>query len=166
MTKPATEDAEGEMTYTCPVCSEVKKEIIPKLQSKSISIGTLEELIAFAKSVDEGESYKDCTVTLTSDIDASDIEWEPIGSYVKASEYKAFAGTFDGSGHTVKINATGSVSSGVGFIAVNEGTVKNLIIEGSVSGKSYVGAVVGYNLGNISDCVSKASVSAVSMSVS
>lgn len=165
VTKPATEDAEGEMTYTCSVCSEVKKESIPKLQSKSISIGTLEELIAFAKAVDEGESYKDCTVTLTADIDASGIEWNPIGSYVKANEYKTFAGTFDGCGHTVKINATGSASSGVGFIAVNEGTVKNLTVSGSVSGKSYVGSVVGYNLGSLSDCVSKANVSAVSMSV-
>lgn len=165
VTKPATEDSEGERTYACTVCSEEKTEVIPKIERSERSIGTIEELQKFASEVDSGNTFKGWTITLTADIDATGIEWNPIGEFVKAADYKAFAGTFDGCGHTVRINAAGTDKSGVGFIAVNEGTVKNLTVEGSVSGKSYVGGIVGYNLGTISGCTNKAEVTAVSMTV-
>ena len=165
VTKPATEDSEGERTYACTVCSEEKTEVIPKIERSERSIGTIEELQKFASEVDSGNTFKGWTITLTADIDATGIEWNPIGEFVKATEYDAFAGTFDGCGHTVKIKASGAENSGIGFIAVNEGTVKNLTVEGSVSGKSYVGGVVGYNIGTISCCTNKAEVTAMSMTV-
>lgn len=165
VTKPATEDSEGERTYACTVCSEEKTEVIPKIERSERSIGTIEELQKFASEVDSGNTFKGWTITLTADIDATGIEWNPIGEFVKATEYDAFAGAFDGCGHTVKIKASGAENSGIGFIAVNEGTVKNLTVEGSVSGKSYVGGVVGYNIGTISCCTNKAEVTAMSMTV-
>lgn len=165
VTKPATEDSQGERTYACTVCSEEKTEVIPKIERSERSIGTIEELQKFASEVDSGNTFKGWTITLTADIDATGIEWNPIGEFVKATEYDAFAGTFDGCGHTVKIKASGAENSGIGFIAVNEGTVKNLTVEGSVSGKSYVGGVVGYNIGTISCCTNKAEVTAMSMTV-
>lgn len=165
VTKPATEDSEGERTYACTVCSEEKTEVIPKIERSERSIGTIEELQKFASEVDSGNTFKGWTITLTADIDATGIEWNPIGEFVKATEYDAFAGTFDGCGHTVKIKASGAENSGIGFIAVNEGTVKNLTVEGSVSGKNYVGGVVGYNIGTISCCTNKAEVTAMSMTV-
>ena len=165
VTKPATEDSEGERTYACTVCSEEKTEVIPKIERSERSIGTIEELQKFASEVDSGNTFKGWTITLTADIDATGIEWNPIGEFVKATEYDAFAGTFDGCGHTVKIKASGAENSGIGFIAVNEGTVKKLTVEGSVSGKSYVGGVGGYNIGTISCCTNKAEVTAMSMTV-
>ena len=165
VTKPATEDSEGERTYACTVCSAEKTEVIPKIERNERSIGTIEELQKFASEVDGGNTFKGWTITLAADIDATGIEWNPIGEFVKAAEYNAFAGTFDGCGHTVKIKAIDKEKSGVGFIAVNEGTIKNLTVEGTISGKSYVGGVVGYNLGTISGCTNKADVTAVSMTV-
>ena len=165
ISKPATETEEGILTYTCTDCSKTKTEIIPKIEKKELTIASGDALRSFAAEVDGGKDFKGYTVTLTADIDVSSENWNPIGEFVKASEYKAFAGTFDGCGHTVKISVSDSSASGLGFIAVNEGTVKNLTIEGTVSGKSYVGGIVGYNLGTISGCVNKATVTATSMTV-
>ena len=164
ITRPATEEADGELTYTCTVCAEKKIERIPKLERKERSIGTLAELQAFAAESKEND-FQGYTITLTADIDASGVQWEPIGRFVKASDYTAFAGTFDGCGHTVTICADDAGVSGLGFIAANSGTVKNLTVAGSVSGKSYVGGVVGYNLGTITGCTNKADVRAASMTV-
>ena len=164
VTRPATEEADGEMTYTCTVCAAVKTEAIPKLERKERSIGTLAELQAFAAESKDND-FQGYTITLTADIDASGVKWEPIGRFVKASDYTAFAGTFDGCGHTVTICADDAAASGLGFIAANSGTVKNLTVAGSVSGKSYVGGVVGYNLGTITGCTNKADVTAASMTV-
>ena len=165
ISKPATETEEGSITYTCTDCSETKTEIIPKIEKKEVTISTVDELRSFAAEVDGGKDFKGYTVTLTADIDVSSENWNPIGEYVKTNEYNAFAGIFDGCGHTVKISVSDSSASGLGFIAVNEGTVKNLTIEGTVSGKSYVGGIVGYNLGTISGCVNKATVTATSTTV-
>ena len=164
VTRPATEEADGEMTYTCTVCAEKKIERIPKLERKERSIGTLAELQAFAAESRDND-FQGYTITLTADIDASGVKWEPIGRFVKSSDYTAFAGTFDGCGHTVTICADDAGASGLGFIAANSGTVKNLTVAGSVSGKSYVGGVVGYNLGTITGCTNKADVTAASMTV-
>ena len=61
---------------------------------------------------------------------------------------------FDGNGHTITglmINSTGSY---VGFIANNNGTVKNLTLKDAniKGGDNTVGGVVGYNSGTISAC--------------
>ena len=164
VTRPATEEADGEMTYTCTVCAAVKTETIPKLERKERSIGTLAELQAFAAESKDND-FQGYTITLTADIDASGVKWEPIGRFVKTSDYTAFAGTFDGCGHTVTICADDAGASGLGFIAANSGTVKNLTVAGTVSGKSYVGGVVGYNLGTITGCTNKADVRAAAMTV-
>ncbi len=61
-------------------------------------ISTKEQLVAFAKSLDTEILYDGKYVSLTEDIDISDIaNWEPIGG----SQF-AFNGTFDGNGHTIK----------------------------------------------------------------
>ncbi|NLH01096.1 MAG: S8 family serine peptidase [Clostridiales bacterium] len=162
--KPATETEPGVMKYTCTVCGAVKTEVIP-IVDNIIKIGTIAELQAFAKAVDEGDSYKDKTVLLTADIDASGTAWNPIGYYISTKDFKNFAGTFDGQGHTVTINACDQNSSGFGFIAVNSGTIKNLTVAGTISAKSYVGGIAGKNGGKIESCTNKADISGTSTAI-
>ena len=110
--------------------------------SKTLAIGTLEELKAFAAEVNAGtNSYKGWTVTLTDNIDLNNEEWTPIGK----SE-KTFQGIFDGNGKTVSNLKTGGKSqSDVGFFGVTtDGEIKNLTIENAkVTGYLDVGVVAG-----------------------
>lgn len=91
--------------------------------------------------------------------------WTPIGTYydlrVGAETEWAFAGTFDGNGHTVTgffINRSDDYAYNSGFFGYisSQGVVKNLGIrnaEGKVNNvRSYSGGFVGVNVGKISNC--------------
>lgn len=59
-------------------------------------INSADQLKAFAKSVNDGESYSGQYVSLNNDLDISDLDWTPIG--VSGS---GFAGCFNGDNHVV-----------------------------------------------------------------
>lgn len=165
ITREPTASEEGIRTYTCTLCGETKTESIPPVQGETLTISTLAELQDFAEAVDGGTSYDGKTILLTQDIDASGVTWNPIGSYTSTSSFVAFDGIFDGQGHIVTLNAQDATAAGYGFFAVNAGTVRDLTVDGVVSGKSYVGAIAGRNSGVITGCVNRAEVSATSMAV-
>ena len=84
---------------------------------------------------------------LTDHIDMSAYYWEPVGK-----ESRVFAGMIDGQGYAIKGLHTISQSlrrdgggDNSGFIGVASGaTIKNIFFENiSISGKNYVGAVIG-----------------------
>ena len=123
------------------------------------------ELAYLAKLVNDGNDFSKKTITLkadiklnTDDVPASGNEWTPIGN----SDDNVFSGIFDGNGHTISglyINVTGSLKGSLYqglFGCVEDGTVQNLIVTGSVTVKnektanvSYIGGIVGYNDGGI-----------------
>ena len=126
-------------------------------------------------------------ITLTENINLTDMEWTPIGT-----DYNnAYTGTFDGGGKTITgLTVTGSnkyaglfgrigsggtvknvVLEGVQITSDNSsgyasgvagnswGTIENCSVSGSVSGSFSVGGVVGYQFGgSITGCSSSASV--------
>lgn len=110
---------------------------------------------------------------LVQDIELTS-EWLPIGNYENSNNYVAFSGTFDGAGHTISgLNTVESDYDAQGlFGMVQNATITNLTVEGSVTGDSYVGGIVGYvrffydsegsdwNTGatRISNCCNRASV--------
>ena len=153
-----------------------------------LTIGSIEELQAFADAVDNGETYEGKTVVLTADIDASNVTWNPIG---EKADNKSFKGTFDGQGHTVTLSIN-SASGYNGLFCYNFGTIKNVKIAGSIEttaknamyngavcaqNKSggvvdscineavctyaggYSAGVVGQNAGTVSNCVNRGSIS-------
>jgi len=86
------------------------------------------------------------SAVLTADIDLENEEWIPFNpqnGYVTS----AYAGTFDGAGHTISgLSINDSSTNGVGlFGTVNSATIKNLKVEGTVSAtkSGYVGGIVG-----------------------
>ncbi|MCD8048574.1 MAG: S-layer homology domain-containing protein [Clostridia bacterium] len=94
---------------------------------------------------------------LTADIDLSvttsthtSTEWTPIGDYGSSTELY-YSGTFDGKGYTVSglyINSTNNRQGLFGY--VNDGTVQNVNISGSVTATgNRAGIAVGHNTGTV-----------------
>ncbi len=117
---------------------------------EEIVIGSAEELAAFAKLVDAGETFEGKTVKLGKSVDLAGILFDPIGSY---RNDKAFKGTFDGQGHTIsnlsqntwELNNGyyyGDLGLGL-FGLVEDATIINLNMDGaSISGESAICGIV------------------------
>jgi len=112
-----------------------------------------------ATDVNSGTVYSDTYFKLGASITVTD--WTPIGQ--KGSDNK-FAGTFDGNGQTVTIN---SIKSGLdpdfdgyaGFFgAVKGATIKNLTVDGTISGADVAGIVARMDGGTVENCVNRAMV--------
>lgn len=74
-------------------------------QSSKTSITTVDELLQFAKAVDNGEydDKTDAVVSLDADLDLTGIAWKPIGSVFDSDGnlLHYFSGKFYGNGHTI-----------------------------------------------------------------
>jgi hypothetical protein len=97
-------------------------------ESTDLEISNLSELKAFRDAVNSGESYSGKTIKLTSNIDLTDENWEPIGNY---SNHNPFSGIFDGQNYTIKnLNINKENESCVGFFGyVSSGEIKNVTFE-------------------------------------
>ena len=105
------------------------------------------QLALLAQCVNEqtaGYFEPDVHYLLTADLDLSGYEnWTPIGTGPQDGRYpyenpeKAFQGVFDGGGHTVNnlnVAYTGATTfTSVGLFGVNDGTIRNLHVAGTVS---------------------------------
>lgn len=119
-------------------------------------IGSGGELAWFAQEVNAGRGAA-YNAVLTKDIDLGDEPWTPIG---KGSSY-AYKGTFDGAGYTIKglyINSSDSNQALFGY--VSGGTVRDLIVEGSVTGGNNTAGIVAELAGAslIENCVNRVNV--------
>ena len=136
-----------------------------------ISITTVDELLQFAKAVDNGEydDKTDAVVSLDADLDLTGVAWKPIGSFDgDGNPLHYFSGKFYGNGHTIS-NLDFSKNYGkaeypvFGFFSVAYGAeISGLTIQGklNVSNSGYVffGTVAGVaENSKISDCVSDVS---------
>ena len=136
------------------------------------SITTVDELLQFAKAVDNGEyDHKtDAVVSLDADLDLKGAAWKPIGSVFAADGtlLHYFSGKFYGNGHTIS-NLDFSENYGkaeypsFGFFSeVSGAEISGLTIQGKLdvsnSGYVYFGTVAGVAADSkISDCVSDVS---------
>ena len=141
-------------------------------QSNKTSITTVDELLQFAKAVDNGEydDKTDAVVSLDADLDLTGVAWTPIGSVFAADGtlLHYFSGKFYGNGHTIS-NLDFSENYGkteypsFGFFSEVYGAeISGLTIQGKlgVSNSEYVyfGTVAGVAADSkISDCVSDVS---------
>lgn len=155
-----TQEGEG----TDPVAVEPNIEWYTKDKDvKKFTISSAADLLGLAQLVN-GEAketaedgttknigainFSDCEIVLANDIDlstvchpadesgAAEVNWTPIGN--DASH--AFAGMFDGNGHTIEglhINETESWKANTvlykGLFGNNSGTIKNIIVTGNVT---------------------------------
>ncbi len=141
-------------------------------QSSKTSITTVDELLQFAKAVDNGEydDKTDAVVSLDADLDLTGIAWTPIGSTFDADGnlLHYFSGKFYGNGHTISnldfsenYGKTEYPSFGL-FSEIYGAEISGLTIQGKLdvsnSGYVYFGTVAGVAADSkISDCVSDVS---------
>ena len=100
-------------------------------------------------------------ITLTENINLTDMDWTPIGTNYN----NAYTGIFDGNGKTITgLTVTGSYKYAGLFGDIDEnGTVKNVVLEGvqitSDNSSGYAGGVAGDSWGTIENCSVSGSVS-------
>ena len=108
-------------------------------------IRTAAQLEAFARSVNQGNSYSGKRIRLMADLDLSGMRWNPIGFYREGGS-RPFKGVFDGNGHVVRgLDVKAPAAGMAGLFGVLEGaTVVGLTIEdASVSAGPNVGILAG-----------------------
>lgn len=141
-------------------------------QSSKTSITTVDELLQFAKAVDNGEydDKTDAVVSLDADLDLTGVAWTPIGSVFAADGtlLHYFSGKFYGNGHTIS-NLDFSENYGkteypsFGFFSEVYGAeISGLTIQGKLdvsnSAPVFFGTVAGVAADSkIFDCVSDVS---------
>ena len=138
-------------------------------QSNKTTITTVDELLQFAKAVDNGDydDKTDAVVSLDADLDLTGVAWTPIGSVFAADGtlLHYFSGKFYGNGHTIS-NLDFSENYGkaaypsFGFFSEVYGAeISGLTIQGKLdvsnSDPVFFGTVAGVAVDSkISDCVS------------
>ena len=141
-------------------------------QSSKITITTVDELLQFAKAVDNGEydDKTDAVVSLEADLDLTGIAWTPIGSVFdsQGNLQHYFSGKFYGNGHMISnidfsdcYGKDEYPSSGF-FSEIYGAEVSGLTVQGkvNVSKANYIfyGTIAGVAVNSkISDCVSDVS---------
>ena len=118
-------------------------------------IATLDDLKEFATNINNG-TYTNVYAKLTTDITITD-SWTPIGN----TDHK-FTGVFDGDNKTINFNGTTN-GEYVGLFGINEGTIKNVKVAGTITSDTelaFVGGVAGLNRGTITNCESSVAITA------
>ena len=161
----------GEAKAQCAVT--VKAPAEPAQKDGVYQIGNADELVWLVKKVNGGENA--ISAVLAKDIDLANVVWVPIGN-----GSVAFAGSFDGAGHTVSnltVDYTTAASGErlyLGLFGQVEGTpekhavIQNLTVTGSVNAASefsvysgYVAGVVGFaRNAELSNVISRVDVTA------
>ena len=131
------------------------------------------QLAYLASSVNSGETYEEKNFVLTVNIDLNGLPWTPIANsfsdaLLGGSDYRVFAGNFDGNGYTISNVSIGSEttpfeSDVFGLFGATEGKISNLNLDtvsicgiakiasiGAVVG--FAGGLVGYSGGFIENC--------------
>ena len=161
----------GLLLVVCIAMALVPMAAFAEGNSKT-SITTVDELLQFAKAVDQGEyDHKtDAVVSLDADLDLTGVAWTPIGSVFAADGtlLHYFSGKFYGNGHTISnldfsenYGKTAYPSFGF-FSEVSGAEISGLTIQGKVDVSNYeyvfFGTVAGVAADSkISDCVSDVS---------
>ena len=142
-------------------------------ESNPYQIANGAELAYLASSVNSGESYEEKNFVLTANIDLNGLPWTPIANsfsdaLLGGSDYRVFAGNFDGNGYTISNVSIGSETAPLeadvfGLFGATAGKISNLNLDtvsihgiakiasiGAVVG--FAGGLVGSSGGSIENC--------------
>lgn len=110
-------------------------------QADPYLISNGEELAYLSAQVASGNAFAGKYVTLAANLDMGNVAFTPIGS-----DARRFAGSFDGAYHTIDNLLVSQTTDYAGlFGCLDTGAaVRRLTVRGSISGRGYVGGIVGY----------------------
>ena len=147
-----TGNADGTYTLTMPAGDVV----ITATLVEGLAISSTAEWDAFAASVESGTDYDGKMVILTANLGAV--------TTTVGTEAHPFKGTFDGNGKTLTVSISDTEHQGTApFRYVYGATIRNLTVEGSVTGTTHTAGLVGFNWSGksiIDNCNVTASVTA------
>lgn len=127
-------------------------------QDDPFQINTVNDLLAFSKAVNSGDTFEKCYVSQNSNLDLSHVSnFTPIGDISKGNY---FAGIYNGNGHYIS-NITINSDLYAALFGTLSGKVENLGIEsGSISGNYAAGICVlsSGSSGMILNCYNKADI--------
>lgn len=150
-------------------------KVTTKRNSVPLSLAIADKIIYDAKSFDtifeadysaDTPTFKEgslsgyyalgCDIDLTSLI-AEKGDWAPIGAYNDGIYDIPFSGTFNGNGYSITGFSYKGMAAVNGLFGRNTGTIKNFKLVGSVTAKSWSGALVGNNAGTIENIITDVS---------
>ncbi len=144
-TNESNRDPHKFVNGVCSNCGEVDKSYMSPV-GDTYMIGTADELNWFAAMVNHGETK--INAQLTGDIDFSQYTLENVmiggDAYTLSEEAGAnsFEGSFDGNDHKITINYVGSYDGMALFKVINNATIRNLVVEGTMeSTERFMGGV-------------------------
>ena len=138
----------------------------------TIKFTEAEQLAGLRDLCNDGKSVKGITFELGRNLDLYDQPTKPIGDgFNDGGTYHRFDGNFDGAGHTVRginIQIDDAVYDCAGlFGTADDGFIRDLTVEGKVTGQVRVGGVVGEASGtNIENCTNRCQVSSLKTATS
>ncbi|MDC7222706.1 MAG: GLUG motif-containing protein [Spirochaetales bacterium] len=147
-------------TLSCSLADDVSSAVEDGSSDNPYTLSSAEELEAIRGGVEGYEDWDlDDYYKLTSDIDLSGYDWEPLGD-----SSDNFTGGLNGAGYTISNLSVDQNSSSVGLFGYISETayIKNLVLTaGDVSGRRNVGLLVGSSYGTISYCGAEGDVRSV-----
>lgn len=124
-------------------------------ESDPIIINSADQLKLLADNVNSGKfTYNGIYLRLDVNVGLGNHPWIPIGGTTNQ-----FLGVFNGNNKIIDGLYINTTSSAQGLFGYNGGTVRNLIIRGSIVASGYAGGVSGYNSGAIDGCTSEVTIS-------
>ncbi len=137
----------------------LRDDILKECQTKkSFTITKPEQLAWIMYQMNQNASFQNLHLQLGNDIDMSGktyqngqpLEWYPISD----SPVNAFQGIFDGRNYAILnlvMNQNTPYTGLFGYTS-EQALIQNLILEAEITGNMYVGSVVGYHWGTITNC--------------
>lgn len=125
-------------------------------KSDPFLITSADDWILFAANVNNGQAYKNQYIKLTADLTGI--------TTMVGTKTRYFCGVFNGDGHTIDLDITGTGEYTAPLRFVNNAIIYNLNTTGTVNGKGYMRAtgIVGYAGGKVSLVACRSSVTIIS----
>ena len=119
-------------------------------ETNPILIDDIDDWNFFARTINEGNDYNGKYVKLA--VDLNNVT-KMAGAWSDNVRYRRpFCGTFDGGGHTITVDIQNSLQTGVAlFNYVKNATIKNLNMNGKITGHRHSASLVGYADGTTSE---------------
>lgn len=131
---------------------------------KPYTIANVNDWSTFAKTVENGYTYSEKTVKLTTDVGTAD---SPITTMIGVwssteGNRKPFSGTFNGNNHVLTIRLSNSTSGNytAPFVCTSGATIKQVTVEGNINTSvGYAAGLIGGNYGAKTQVVNNVTVS-------
>ena len=119
-------------------------------ETNPILIDDISDWNFFVRTVNEGNDYSGKYVKLATDL--KDVT-KMAGIWSDNERYRRpFCGTFDGDNHTITVDIKSYFQNGIAlFNYIKNATIKNLHVEGKITGHRYSASLVGYADGTTSE---------------